>query len=181
MSMRCRPSIFCALASVILLLSGRLAPAAPDVPKEIAVPEGQKLLFKLEARGVQIYKSTQGKSGSIFWILDGPLADLTDEKGARAGFHYDGPSWEASDGSKLIRDKFEQVKSSPPPKPDDDIPWLLVKVKADEGKVGKLSSTTFIQRLETKGGKAPAEIPKRIGTKIGVPYTAVYYFYGKAD
>jgi hypothetical protein len=55
-----------------------------------------------------------------------------------------------------------------------------VKVKAADGKDGTFSPAVYIQRLQTGGGKAPAEAPKRVGTKIGVPYKAVYFFYGDA-
>ena len=41
-----------------------------------------------------------------------PLADLTDEKGGKAGYHYEGPAWEA-DGSKVVRDTSEDVKTIP--------------------------------------------------------------------
>jgi hypothetical protein len=162
-----------------VLLVAPVCPAEPEVPKEIAVPAGHKLLFKLAARGVQIYKATETKPGKLEWVLEAPLADLLDEKGAKAGCHYEGPAWEAADGSRLVRDKAEDVKSAPGPKPKDDIPWLLLKVKSDEAKDGAFTTVAYIRRLETEGGKAPAEAPRRAGTKIGVPYKAVYYFYGK--
>jgi hypothetical protein len=152
----------------------------PDTPKDIAVPTGHMLLFKLEAKGVQIYKATENKDGKLEWVLEAPLADLFDDKGQKAGWHYEGPSWEAADGSKVVRDKAEDVKSAPAPNPKESVPWLLLKVKAAEGKEGKLSPIVYIQRLQTEGGKAPADPPVRAGTKVGVAYKAVYYFYGQA-
>jgi hypothetical protein len=171
--------LLASLGSTFVGLASRAQQAAPDVPKEIAVPSSYKLLFHVEAKGVQIYKAVKGNSGALEWVLEAPLADLLDAKGAKAGFHYDGPSWEAADGSKVVRDKAEDVKSAPAPKPKEDIPWLLVKVKAAEGGEGRFSPTVYIQRLQTQGGKPPAELPKRVETKVGVPYKAVYYFYGK--
>ena len=168
------------LAAVFAILSPMAASGQPAVPKEIAVPPGHKLLFKVEAKGVQIYKAVEGKGGAFEWVLEAPLADLFEEKGGKAGWHYEGPSWEGVDGSKVVRDKTEDVKSAPAPKPKQDIPWLLLKVKAAEGKEGLLSPAVYIQRLETEGGKAPAELPKRVGTKLGAEYKAVYYFYGQA-
>jgi hypothetical protein len=149
------------------------------VPKEIAIPPGYKLLFRVEAKGVQIYKAVEAKSGKLEWVLEAPLADLLKEKGGKAGWHYDGPSWEAADGSKVVRDKTEEVKSAQAPNPKESIPWLLVMVKGEEGKNGTFSPAVYIQRLQTRGGKAPTEFPKRVGTKVGVAYKAVYYFYGK--
>ncbi len=113
-------------------------------------------------------------------VLEAPLADLFECKGGKAGCHHGNPpSWEAADGSKVV--KSGDAKSAPAPNPKEDIPWLLVKVKAEEGKAGTFSPAVYIQRLQTEGGKAPAELPKRVGTKVGVAYKAVYYFYGKAE
>ena len=154
-------------------------PPVPAVANEIAVPPGHKLLFQFSATGVQIYKAVQGEGGKLEWALEAPLADLFDAQGGKAGWHYEGPSWEAADGSKVVRDKAEGVKSAPAPR-SEDIPWLLVKVKAEEGKPGALSPAVYIQRLQTEGGKAPAGLPKRTGTKVGVAYKALYCIYGPA-
>jgi Protein of unknown function (DUF3455) len=177
-----RPVVSLAIVcSIVLAATPRVKSAEPDVPKEIAVPDGHKLLFKVEAKGMQVYKSVADESGKLKWFLEAPLADLFDSAGARAGFHYDGPSWEAKDGGKVVRDKSVDVKSAPAPKPEADIPWLLIKVKAENGTKGALSQVVYIQRLQTAGGKPPSDDPKRVGTKAGVGYTATYYFYAKAD
>jgi hypothetical protein len=140
---------------------------------------GHKLLFKFEAKGVQIYKAMVDKAGKPEWVLEAPLADLFDGK-AKAGCHYDSPpSWEAADGSKVV--KSGDAKPAKAPNDKADISWLLVKVKAEEGNEGTFSPVVYIQRLETEGGKAPADRPKRLGTKVGVAYRAVYYFYAKAE
>jgi hypothetical protein len=165
---------------MFLLAVSVAQPAPPDVPKVIAVPAGHKVLFRMEAKGVQIYKAIVGKSGALEWVLEAPLADLFDEKGTRVGHHYDNPpAWEAADGSKVV--KRGDAKLAAAPHPNDDIPWLLLSVKAEDGMAGILSHAVYVQRLQTQGGKAPAELPKRAGTKVGVPYKAVYYFYGKAE
>jgi len=178
--MSTRPSLLLAtITAMVLPLDSFAQPAVPGVPKQIAVPEGYKLLFKLEAKGVQIYRA-ESKANTLEWKLEAPLADLADGKGGKAGCHYEGPSWEAADGSKVVRDKTEDVKSADSPNPKESIPWLLIRVKPEEGKDGLFSPAGYIQRLQTEGGKAPTDPPKREGTKIGVAYKAVYYFYGKA-
>lgn len=172
--------LLAATGTILFPVASLAQPTVPDVPKEIAVPPGHKLLFKVEGKGVQIYKAVAGKSGTPEWVLEAPLADLFECKGGKAGCHYDNPpSWEAADGSKVV--KSGDAKSAPAPNPKEDIPWLLVKVKAEDGKAGTFSPAVYIQRLQTEGGKAPAELPKRVGTKVGVAYKAVYYFYGKAE
>jgi hypothetical protein len=45
-----------------------------------------------------------------------------------------------------------------------------------------LSETTFIQRLNTSGGSAPAtgcSASTDVGKQVLVPYTAKYYFFRK--
>jgi hypothetical protein len=170
------------LIVAVLFPSGSLGePARPEVPKEIAVPPGYRLLASLEARGVQIYKAVEAKPGRFEWALEAPLADLMDGKGRHAGYHYEGPSWEAADGSRVVLDKVGKVKSAPSPDAKADIPWLLLEVRAEGDRAGVFSSVVLVQRVRTAGGKPPETAPKRAGTKIGVAYRAVYYFYSKAD
>jgi hypothetical protein len=151
----------------------------PAVPNEIAVPQGHKKLLTVAAKGAQIYKSVESPDGKLSWVFEAPLAKLFDGQGALVGYHYEGPSWEGSDGSKVLRDGSEPVKSAPAPNPQKDIPWLLVKVKADKGESGKFTPAVYIQRLLTSGGKEPTTAPKRAGTRVGVPYTALYILHAK--
>jgi hypothetical protein len=55
---------------------------------------------------------------------------------------------------------------------------LLLQAKTHEGN-GIFSRVNIIQRLETVGGKPPAEgcDQSSSGKEVRVPYTAVYYFY----
>ena len=127
--------LLAAIGTILFPVTSLAQPTVPDAPKEITVPPGHKLLIKVEGKGVQIYKAVEGKSGTPEWVLEAPLADLFECKGGKAGCHYDNPpSWEAADGSKVV--KSGDAKSAPAPNPKEDIPWLLVKVKAEEGKAG---------------------------------------------
>ncbi len=163
---------------VALVATTCFADAPPPAP--IAVPPGHRLLCELHASGVQVYKAVAGKGGRPEWALDGPLATLTDDKGF-AAYHYDGPSWEAADGSKVVRDRAEPVKSAPAPDAARDIPWLLVKVQPAVGDpAGRLTPAVYVQRLDTAGGRAPDAPPPRLGTRVGVPYTATYRFFAAA-
>jgi hypothetical protein len=65
------------------------------------------------------------------------------------------------------------------PSPDaDSIPWLLVKVVSHEG-TGLLTPVSSIQRINTKGGKAPASgcDVGHAGQEVRVPYSAEYLFF----
>ena len=88
-------------------------------------------------------------------------------------YHYAGPRWRALDGSITLGTVVERV-----PK-DGTIPWLLLYADEVDG-AGMVSDTTFIQRLNTTGGKAPTYMGPYDGYWIGVPYTAEYYFYRSA-
>jgi hypothetical protein len=63
------------------------------------------------------------------------------------------------------------------------LPWLLLEVVgAQDGPTGghRLTSTVFIQRLNTVGGIAPSNgcaLSTDVGKKASVPYTADYLFY----
>lgn len=165
----------CLLLSLISLGTLNLsAQAASDVPKNLQVPSGQELLFKMAAQGVQIYECKAKTDGAFEWTLKAPDAVLLNE-GKTVGKHYGGPTWEADDGSKIAGQLKE--KSAAPDK--NAIPWLLLEVKSHQGS-GRFSPVNWIQRLETTGGKAPIEgcDRSRSQSQVRVSYTANYYFYG---
>jgi Protein of unknown function (DUF3455) len=98
----------------------------PNIPGNgsCITQEGSSFQVRAEAKGVQIYKSVEGKDGRLEWIPEAPLADLFNSEGKKVGTHYEGPSWEAMDGSKVIRDKEQAVKMAAAPNANADIPWL---------------------------------------------------------
>jgi hypothetical protein len=167
----------CGFASATLLaIAGMFvffSAAAQEVPQQLQPPANEKLLFKLHAKGDQVY-TCKGDSAQFTWTLKAPDAQLFDKDGKPFGKHFAGPSWEASDGSRVTGKAVANV-----PSPDaDSIPWLLVNIVGHEGS-GVLSSATTIQRLNTKGGKAPASgcDASHAGQEVRVPYSADYLFY----
>ncbi|CAM5763923.1 hypothetical protein LMIY3S_00974 [Labrys miyagiensis] len=168
-----------ALVAAAMLLAGgtQASRAAEVVPAALQPPAGYTLAFTAKARGMQVYTSTAEAGAAPKWVLEAPVAELTARQGTI--HHYAGPSWEAADGSKVVRDKDTPVVTVPARKAGADIPWLLVKVTADPA-AGALSRIGYVQRIETHGGVAPATPPVRTDTKVGVPYTATYAFYAKA-
>jgi hypothetical protein len=142
---------------------------APDLGacEDLQVPEGNDLAFLAYAEGVQIYK--WNGSG---WIFLGPEADLfaDDEGNGQIGIHYAGPTWESVSGSRVVGAVEKRCT------PDANaIPWLRLRGTFSEGP-GIFDGVTFILRLETTGGNAPAE-PGVVDEVRRVPYTAVYAFY----
>ncbi len=157
-------------------LSHESSHCVPPLPSPaLAVPAGNKLERNLDAVGVQIYACTANTTG-FGWVFTAPEATLYGHHGHVAGKHYVGPTWEANDGSTVVGAKV--AASAPDP---TAIPWLLLRAVSHAG-VGRMDDVTFIQRLETAGGLAPAGgcDATTIGAVARVPYTATYYFY-KAD
>jgi hypothetical protein len=60
----------------------------------------------------------------------------------------------------------------------DSIPWLVVKVVSHAGD-GVLTRVTTIQRINTKGGKAPASgcDAAHAGKEVRVANSADYFFF----
>jgi hypothetical protein len=167
---------FLRLASVVVLagaiMSIAFSVAAQEVPQQLQPPANEQLLVSVHAKGDQVYScKTDGPSPA--WTLKAPDAQLFDQDGKSFGKHFAGPSWDANDGSRVTGKAI--ANASPDP---DSIPWLLVNIISHEGK-GILSPATTIQRLHTKGGKAPASgcDASHAGREIRVPYSADYLFY----
>jgi Protein of unknown function (DUF3455) len=167
-------------ASTLLTTMGAAHAAAEAgidaIPEALRPPAGQVLALEARATGVQIYecKAAKDDPSQFSWTLKAPEANLKDPSGKPVGKHYAGPTWEASDGSKVMG---ELVTKQDAPAAGA-IPWLLLRAKSTSGN-GKFSAIASIQRLQTKGGTAPASgcDSSQSGKESRVPYTAVYRFY----
>jgi hypothetical protein len=146
---------------------------AQQVPQNLEPPAGEQLLLQVHAKGDQIY-SCKADGAQFSWTLKEPDAQLFDKDGKPFGKHFAGPSWEAADGSRITGKAAANA-----PSPDaDSIPWLLVKVVSHSG-AGVLVPVTSLQRINTKGGKAPASgcDATHVGQETRVPYSADYVFF----
>jgi len=164
---------------LIPLLVGCAAshPAAPSpMPAQLRAAPPQVLALELRATGVQVYecRPSQGDPARFDWLLKAPEAELSDHAGKPVGRHFAGPTWEATDGSKVVGEVVAR-DSGPDPAA---IPWLLLRATTASGS-GVFAQTQSIQRLHTVGGKAPAEgcSQSQNGTQLRVPYSADYLFY----
>jgi hypothetical protein len=115
---------------------------AQQVPVALQTPANERIVLQVHAKGDQIY-SCKVDGTQAGWTLKAPEAQLFDKDGKAFGRHFAGPSWEASDGSRVMA----QVIS--------------------------------IQRINTKGGKAPASgcDARHAGQEVRVPYSADYRFF----
>ena len=146
----------------------------PDVPEAIQAPAGEEVVLVAHASGSQIYTCKAGADAKPGWTLKAPEAQLTDRKDKVFGSHSAGPTWKLKDGSEVTGKAAAQVNSLDP----DSIPWLLVKAVSNSGK-GLLANVTTIQRIHTRGGKAPNGGCDQIhvNDEVKISYTADYYFY----
>jgi hypothetical protein len=149
----------------------------PEVPENLRAPDTEVVLLKALGKGRQIYacKAKADNQTQFEWVLARPQADLLNEQGTKIGKHYEGPTWEATDGSKVIG-QVQQRANAPQP---DAVPWLLLKAKTNLG-TGTFGRVTYIQRVNTAGGVAPAGgcDQQHAGAEASVDYQADYYFYG---
>jgi len=156
---------------------------APAVPDAIKVTAGATLVARFFAQGDQVYTcndttSDAGDGGAMYtWVLKAPDAKLYDPACMLVGAHYAGPTWWiAKDGSSVVGARVASAASSHA----GAIPQLLLKAVSHDadGGPGVFSNVTFVQRLDTVDGAAPASCTANdLGHELRVPYTATYYFY----
>jgi Protein of unknown function (DUF3455) len=168
--------VFAALAAMPLAQVADAKTEAPEVPADIQVGAGHKVLLSGHAVGVQIYRCN-AVSGGFAWGLVAPRANLYDDHGKLIVTHYGGPTWEARDGSTVVAARDGQATVDP-----TAIPWLRLRAtSASPGPDGdRLVKTAFIQRVATTGGLAPAAADcsaATAGEQVEVPYTADYHFW----
>ena len=175
----------------------------PAVPGNIQVPAGNKLFLVGHAVGTQNYTCVPSGT-SVRFVLFTPEATLFNEEGEQLTTHYFSPNpaevntdpkvisaytiraaWQDSKDSSTVWGKVNPGNSSSDSNYVEPgaIPWLLVTIAGyQDGPTGgdRLSATTFIQRLNTRGGVAPATGCTSLGdlgNTAFVPYTTDYYFY----
>ena len=157
--------VFAAVAVGLHSAEGQTQPSAPETLKP---PAGELLRAHAHASGQQIYICEGSK-----WILSGPDAKLFDEAGQKVGAHFAGPTWQWSDGSRVTG---RPIASATPDQ--ESIPWLLLTATGHTGD-GLMKNVSSIQRLQTKGGKAPASgcEASHKGEQARISYSADYFFY----
>ena len=186
-----------ACASVLVLWSlvataALAAPAPQTAPGDPLDPRtyapNSRLFLAVHAIGVQKYACQADGT----WLFTDPEAALYRPTGAperpfpsrtrRIGTHFlnfasGRPVWQLQDGSSV-----EAARTAAAPGGTGNIPWLLLQaVVTTAGSDGnELAGTTWVQRLNTSGGVAPAGTCTP-GDRKAVPYTSDYFFWKQAD
>ncbi|HSK16904.1 MAG TPA: DUF3455 domain-containing protein [Gaiellaceae bacterium] len=154
-------------------------PGDPLDPRTYA-PES-RLFLVVHAEGVQKY--TCQADGT--WLFTDPEATLIKATGAAKpiGSHFlnfatGRPVWELKDGSSV-----EAARRASASAGTENIPLLLLEAAATsagaDGDRDRLVATTWVQRLSTSGGVAPAGACTP-GEQTAVPYEADYLFWKAA-
>lgn len=182
----------------------------PPVPANLNVPTGHTAYLVGHATGTQDYicmpclnaittAATCPASG-FAWAFFGPQATLLNDGDQQILTHFLSPNpgesgtarptWQDADDSSVVWAKKTASSSDPGSDPTvvaaNAIPWFLLQaVGAQTGPTGgtTLTAATYVQRLNTIGGLAPATGCAQstdVGHTALQPYTADYFFY-KAD
>jgi hypothetical protein len=170
----------------VLALCGLLAatalaqPAPQTAPGDSLDPRtyaaDSKLFLAVYAVGVQKYSCQPNGT----WVFTDPEATLyaTNDSAKPIGNHFlnfatGRPVWQFKDGSSVEAARRVTVAGGA-----GNIAWLLLEAASTSaGPDGdRLIGTTWVQRLNTSGGVAPAGTCMP-GDTIAVPYTTDYLFW----
>lgn len=171
------------LAISLLAACGSMATAPmysqANLPAAVQVPAGHKVAMETVGVGEITYQCSAKKdmADQFEWVFVGPDAKLNDRSGMQVGKYYGPPAtWESMDGSKLTGAQVAVSPSAP-----GNIPHQLVKANPAMGS-GAMTGVTYIQRVNTMGGVAPASTcaASNAGSKQIVKYQADYIFYKAA-
>jgi hypothetical protein len=180
---------------------------APTTPAIITPPAGNSLFLVGHAVGTQGYVCLPASTGAS-WTVNGSRPEATLFAGARKHdvqiiTHFLSPdtnpnefapkplpfgsaTWQSSlDSSKVWGQTLHAVPAGSDascPNPGAIGCLLLQSIGSKKGPAGGniMTRTTFIQRLNTQGGSAPAtgcSLATDVGKQTLVPYTADYYFF----
>jgi hypothetical protein len=159
---------------LVKLETEALSATCTPTPAALAVPDGNRMAFRLNAMGVQIYTCNATATGGFAWTFVAPEADLTTRIGGiEVGLHYAGPTWELYDGSSVVGAKVAAATVA-----TTAVPWLLLSAKSHAGQ-GFMTPVTYIRRVNTVGGLAPATgcDAAGVGAEARVNYTATYEYF----
>jgi hypothetical protein len=153
-----------------------------EIPSAVAIPQnlpnGNTRVATYYAVGVQKYRA-RVKAGSdpvvYEWVFVAPQADLYDASNSKVGTHGAGPFWEISPADSIFAQHFSPARTAPSPDPEST-DWLLLMPKSGTLPTGIFVDVDYIQRIATKGGKAPLTPPASLSETTDVKYKTVYRF-----
>jgi len=168
----------------------------PNVPDKLKVLGDNKAFLVGHAIGTQNYVCLAAGAG-FAWNLFTPEATLFTDEEKQIITHFFSPNpheggivratWQDSrDTSEFWGQATVTADHASDPQfvKDGAIPWVLLAFAGSQdgprGNNGRLTPTTFVQRVNTDGGVAPPSACSQasdVGKKAFIPYTADYFFY----
>lgn len=150
------------------------------LPAAVQVPAGQRVAMETVGAGDITYECRAKKDmpSDFEWVFVGPDAKLMDRAGKTIGRYFGPPAtWESNDGSKVTATQVAVA-----PAGAGNIPLQLVKANPAMG-MGAMQGITYIQRVATQGGVAPAMAcaAGNAGQKQVVKYQADYILWKAAS
>ncbi|NML14031.1 DUF3455 domain-containing protein [Azohydromonas caseinilytica] len=173
------PSIAHVLVAAGLIAACAAAAATVDnaaLPAPVRVPAGHELRLWSIGKGEIRYACRQaGAGGRYAWVSGASTARLYDVYLREIGWSYAGPTWKSVDGSKVTGRALAVA-----PAGAGHLPLQLLRAGTASGQ-GTMQGVSYIQRLNTRGGAAPAQPcdARREGRERVVGYEADYVFYGR--
>ena len=169
--------------------------SVPPLPPDLdEVPPPNEVVFVGHAVGTQNYVCLPSGSG-VAWMLFTPQATLFRKHGQQLTTHFFSPNpnpadngtvraaWQHSRDSSTVWGRATDMSSDANFVAAGAIPWVTLQTAGvQEGPAGgdQMTEITFIQRLNTVGGSAPAtgcSVATDVGKKAFVPYRADYFFF----
>jgi hypothetical protein len=162
----------------------------PPVPPGLEVTAPSQAFLVGHAIGTQNYVCQPSQSlGRVAWTLFTPEATLFGEQNDQLITHFFSPNpvedavvratWQDSADTSIVWARAVASATVDP----SAIAWVTLQATGTQrgpAGGGTLADTTFVQRLNTTGGLAPAtgcDVPTDAGRKAFIPYTADYFFY----
>jgi hypothetical protein len=165
----------------------------PAVPANLTVEAGHRPFMEGRAIGTQNYEC-RASGGVYAWAFTGPIATVDASHGTIEHLLSGNPdeggtaraTWHSTRDGSTVWAKSIQPSDDPAFVESGAIPWLLLEVVGQTGGLDggdRLSQATYIHRVNTSGGRAPASDcnASTAGATQAVPYTADYIFYKDAS
>lgn len=146
-----------------------IAPSLRALPAEAPA-------FALRADGVQVYQCSPLPNGGYGWAFQAP--DATLYEGSRSVARLATPNhWEALEDRSAVTGIPRRMQAAGA----GNIPWELLGAMPTAD-AGMFAGVTSIQRVNTRGGAAPAAgcDDTHVGDEARSAFTADYYFYKRA-
>ena len=171
-----RSALPAALAALALPAAAALVQPAGLNPQLRTAPD-EDAAFVLAGNGVHIYQCRQSvmDPNAYTWSFVAPDATLYD--GTRSAATLTTPNHVEALDDRTSVSGFVRVTQAAGP---GNLPWSLMQARPI-GDSGLFAGVTSIQRVNTRGGAAPAGgcTADNVGEEARVAYSADYYFYRK--